>query len=80
MPQHSGSAGTLHELSQAIVRKRFHMVIVSTGHRMVVYKCIDDCFLCSLDYAREKRIHQIIRNCLNGVGHLIRIRDVWIRR
>ena len=62
------------------MRKRFHMVIVATGHRLVVHQCIDDRFLGGLDHACEKRIHQIIRNCLNGVRHLIRIRDVWIRR
>ena len=79
MAEISGSAGALHKLAQPIVRKRFDIVIVAAGHRMVVHQRIDDRFLGGLDHAREKRIHQIIWNGLNGVRHLIRIRDVGIR-
>ena len=73
-------AGALHELAQPIVRQRFDGMIVAAGHRLVVHQCIDDCFLGGLDHACEKRIHQIVRNCLNGERHLIWIRDIRIRR
>jgi len=57
---------------------RFDVVIVAAGHRLVVHQCMTTASSDGLDHACEKRIHQIIRNCFNGVRHLIRIRDVGI--
>ena len=67
------------QLTQAIVRQSIDTMIVATGHGVVVDQCIRDSFLRSLHDAREKRIHEIIGNCLHVMGDLIWIRDVRVR-
>src|SRR6266545_4544840 len=61
----------LHDLAQAIVRQRFDAMIVDQR--------VHDCFLGGLHDAGEKRVHEVIWNCLHVVCDLVRICGVWIR-
>ena len=65
--------------TQAIVRQSIDTMIVAAGHGVVVDQCIHNRFFRGLHDAREKRIHEIIGNCLHVMGDLIWIRDVRIR-
>ena len=67
------------QLTQAIVRQSIDTMIVAAGHGVIVDQRIHDSFLRGLHGAREKRIHEIIGDCLHVMGDLIWIRDVRIR-
>ena len=66
------------QLTQAIVRQSIDTMIIAADHGVIIDQRIHDRFFRGLHDAREKRIHEIIGNCLHVMGDLIWIRDVRI--
>ncbi len=54
------------------------MMIVPTGHALIVDQSINDGFLGCLNSRGENWIHQIVRNCFNRMRKLLGLRSAGI--
>jgi hypothetical protein len=65
--------------AEAIVRERINAMVIAAGHRLIVDQHIQNRFFGGLHNANEKRVHEIIGNCLHVMGDLIWVCDVRVR-